>query len=111
MPTAVIDTASSGDNTIVAAKTGYTVRVTGYELVVAGAVTVQWFSDTGSGKVKLSGAMSFAANGGVTVAPMPPSGSGAPMSHFDTAAGKALNLNLGGPVQVSGHLTYFYQAA
>ena len=44
--------------------------------------------------------MSLAANGGLA----PTGDPTCPL--FETAAGELLNLNLGGAVQVSGHVTY-----
>lgn len=95
---AKIDAASSGDNTIVAAVTGKKIRVIKYSLVCAGAVTVTFASAAGTG-TKLTGTMSFAANGGIA-------DGFCPAGHFETAAGALLNMSLGGAVQVSGSLTY-----
>ncbi len=100
--TAVISAASSGTNTVVsgvAASAGAPakiIRVLSYVIVCLTAVTVTWKT---SGGASISGAMSFAATGGVAV-PFNPLG------HFDTVAGDDLVLNLGSAVQCSGHLTY-----
>ena len=91
-----IDVASSGDNTIVSAVEGKKIRVLQYALVCSDAVTVQWKS---SGGTALSGAMSFAANGGISC-PF------SPVGLFETAIGEGLVLNLSAAVQVSGHLVY-----
>lgn len=93
---AKIDTASSGDNTIVAAVAGYRIRVLSYVFGVGNTQQVKWKSGAST---DLTGPMPFAQYGGVTV----------PVSQFgqvQTAPGEALVLNLGNAVQVSGHLTY-----
>lgn len=96
---AQINAAALGDNTLVAAVPGLKIKVVSYVMVAASAVTARLYS--GAAGTPLSGAMSFAANGGVA---MP----GEPSSHLlETAAGAALVLNLGAAVQVSGHIAYF----
>ena len=94
---AVIDNATAGDNSIVAAVDGKKIRVLSYALVAAAAVTVRF--ESGAGGTALTGQMSFAANGGVSC----PFNEG---GWFETAAGAALNLELGGAVSVDGHLSY-----
>lgn len=94
---AVIDHASSGDNTLVAAVTGKKIRVLAYTLIASGAVTVRF--ESGASGTALSGQMSLASNGGVSAGYLPD-------GHFETAAGALLNLELGGAVSVDGHLTY-----
>lgn len=94
---AIIDHATSGNNTIVAAVTGKSICVLAYTLVTADAVTVRF--ESGAGGTALTGQMSFAANGGVSVAH-------APDCHFATAKGALLNLELGSAVSVDGHLKY-----
>lgn len=95
--TAVINaTTTSGDNDIVAADTnGNRIRVIGYVLVAAAATTVTWKRGT----TALSGAMSLAANGGVS----------APLNDttpwLQTAANEKLVLTLGAGA-VAGHVTY-----
>lgn len=93
---ASIDVATAGDNTLVAAVTGKQLRVLSYALVAGGAVAVRWKSGAAT---NLSGAMSFAANGGVAPA-------WSPVGLLQTVAGDALVLNLSAAVQVSGHLVY-----
>lgn len=93
---AKISCSSSVANEIVAAVTGHRYRVLNYTLVVTGAVTAK----CQSASTDLTGPMPFAANGGVSPPESPRFG------HFVTAAGEALNLNLGGAVAVAGHLTY-----
>lgn len=94
---AAISCSSSGNNTIIAAVTGYKIIVHAYTLVVTTAVTCRWYD--GAGGTALSGAMPFGANGGVST-PFNTVG------HFTTTAGTALVLSLGSGVQVSGHITY-----
>jgi hypothetical protein len=97
--TAPINTAASGDTTIVAAQPGKRVFVFGYVLVASGAVTVQWKS----GANALTGAMALAANGGLVV-------NGSPDTMMlQTNPGEALILTLGGAVQASGHVMYGVQ--
>lgn len=88
-----ISTSSSGNTELVAAVAGYPVVVIAYTLVCGDAVNVK-FSDGAD----LTGAMPFAANGGVS-APHNRDG------HFATRPGYPLNLNLSGAVAVAGHLT------
>lgn len=97
MLNAVIDHASSGDNTLVAAVTGKHIRVHSLFLVAAGAVTVRF--ESGASGTALTGQMTMAANG-VLVLPFNPAG------WFETAASQLLNLELGGAVSVDGVLNY-----
>jgi hypothetical protein len=97
---AVIDTASSGDNTIVAADATKKIKVVSYSIVVSAAVSVRWKS----GATSKSGAMAFAANGGIALA----GNVNAPL--FETAVNNALVLNLGSANQASGHVAYFLEA-
>ena len=101
MKYAKIDISASGANQIVAAVTGKKIRVLAYTIIAAGAVTAKWQTNS----TDLSGAMSLAANGGAapSVSVLAPGGV---YGLFETAPGEALNLNLGGAVNVSGHLTY-----
>lgn len=94
---AVINAASSGDNTIISAVVGKKIRVLSYTLITADAVDVRW--ESGAGGTALSGVMSFGANGGVSPA-FDPTG------HFETASNTLLNMELSAAVQVSGHLKY-----
>jgi len=97
MAYASISAATSGaGNTIVAAVAGKQIRVMGYVLDSVTAVTIQWFSNT----TALSGSMSMGATS--TLACPIDNGDG----WFETAAGEALKMTLGGAVQVSGHLVY-----
>jgi hypothetical protein len=94
---AIIDAATSGDNTIVAAVTAKKIRVHSLFLVAAGAVTARF--ESGAGGTALTGQMSFAANGGIA---MPFNEGG----WFETAAGSLLNLELSGAISVDGGLSY-----
>lgn len=90
-----INAASSGANTIYAGATGLRIRVLGYVIVAAGAVTATWKS----GSTGLTGAMSL-ITGVPAVAPMV---ANRDYGHLVTAAGDDLVLTLSGAVQVSGH--------
>lgn len=98
MASAVISAASSGANTIVAAQAGKVIVVQSYTFVVNNNVTVTWKS----GSTAISGAMLCGPTNlcpGMSI-PYNPNGM------FETAAGEALILTLGGAIQVSGFLTY-----
>ena len=93
---AVIDTAVSGDNTIVAADATRKIKVVSYVVVGDAALLVRWKS----GATNLSGAMSLAANGGVATA--------APGTWlFETAVNANLILNLSAAIGARGPLAYF----
>lgn len=94
---AVISSASSGNNTLVAAVTGKRIRVLSLFLVATGAVTVRF--ESAADGTALSGQMAIAANGSL-VLPYNEAG------WLQTVAGELLNLELSGGVQVSGALTY-----
>lgn len=93
-----ISTAASGATTLVAADSTRHINVVSFAVVASGAVTVQF---TGTGN--LTGAMAFAANGGLS-ASAPPGG-----FLFQTGVNQLLAIVLGGAVQVSGFLTYYLQ--
>lgn len=94
---AVIDHATLGDNTIVAAVTGKKIRVLAVFLVAAAAVTIRF--ESGAGGTALTGQMVLAANGGFTL-PFNPEG------WFETAAAALLNLELSAAASVDGALAY-----
>lgn len=94
---AVIDAASSGDNTIVSAVAGRKIRVLSLFLVSTTAVTVRF--ESGASGTALTGAMATGANG-TLVLPHNPAG------WFETAAGALLNMELGGAVSADGGLSY-----
>lgn len=91
---AAISSTGSGDTVaLVASKK---IRVLSMFLVAAAATTVKFQSGASSDK---TGAMSFAANGGISL-PYNPVG------WFETAAGEKLNHVLGSSVAFAGGLTY-----
>lgn len=94
---AVIDTPSVGATTIVTGVAGKHIVVLAYVVVVSDDVTVQWLSNA----TALTGPMSLSANGGISV-----STESAQVGALETALGQPLKINLGSPVQVSGHITY-----
>lgn len=98
----VIDDATSGNNTIVAAVASKRIRVLSYVLVPAADVVVRF--ESGAGGTALTGQMTLLAEDGV----VGPSSLSADCTHgcFETAAGSLLNLELSGAVSVDGHLTY-----
>lgn len=97
---AKIDTASAGDNAIVSAVAGRKIRVTAIKFSVASDVTTKWMTGTGLGAVELGDAETWKAGGGM-------SDNWGPYGYFfETAVGEALNLYLGGAVQVSGWINY-----
>jgi hypothetical protein len=94
---AIIDAATSGDNTLVAAVASKKIRVLSLMLVAAGTVTVRF--ESGASGTALSGQMNLVANSGFTL-PFNPLG------WFETAVNTLLNLELSGAVSVDGMLTY-----
>jgi len=95
---AVIDAASSGDNTIVAAVgVGVKVRVLAAFMVAAGDVTARF--ESGAAGTALTGQMSLTTNSGF-VLPFCPGG------WFETADNTLLNLELSGATSVDGSLVY-----
>lgn len=101
---AAINASASGDNEIVPAKTGMTIRVLAYFLVAAAEVVTTWKSGAST---ELSGPMTLIK--GVPLAPTPAMPGTLRPALVETTAGEALNLGLGGAVQVSGHLEYEYR--
>jgi hypothetical protein len=96
-----IDTATSGDNTLVTPPAGKQIVVVQYTLIAAGAVSVRWKSGASN---NLSGALPLAANSAISadLGGNYPGRQGA----LATNAGQALVLNLSANVQVSGHIVY-----
>lgn len=92
-----ISCATSGNNTLVSAVTGYKIRVHNIVAVATSAVTMKFQS--GAAGTDLTGAMPFGDNGGFAPG-------FDPYGHFETAASTLLNLSLGGAIQVSGYLVY-----
>jgi hypothetical protein len=103
-----IDTAASGNVALVTFNSGDTIYVCGYDVVVSGAVSIQFVYGDDAGcatnETNLTGPMAFAANGGISV---PNTGS----VQFKTAASKELCVELSGAVQTSGILKYVKTAA
>lgn len=94
---AVIDAATLGNNTIVAAVTAKKIRVTSLFLVAGAANTLRFQSAAGG--TALTGQMVMAANG---VLALPHNANG----WFETAAGALLNLELAAAATVDGALNY-----
>lgn len=94
---AVIDNATSGDNTIVAAVTGKKIRVLNIVLVSAGSMTVRF--ESGAGGTALTGQMTVAAGSGFAPG-FDPTG------HFETAASALLNLELSAATSADGWINY-----
>jgi hypothetical protein len=93
----IIDAASSGDNTILAAVTSKKIRVVSLVLVSAGTVNVRF--ESGAGGTALTGQMNLVANTGF-VLPYNPVG------WFETASNTLLNLELSAAISCDGCLTY-----
>jgi hypothetical protein len=107
MPSAVIAASASGDNTVLAGVAGYAIRVQAFCLSFSsGAVNAQWKSDVGGGATNLTGLFYGPLAAGppqtVVVPEVAPAGRGL----FQTAAGKALNLNLSAAVAVGGFVDH-----
>lgn len=93
----VIDHATSGDNTLVAAIAGKKIRVLDLMLVAAGTVNVRF--ESGAGGTALTGVINLTAQAGFAPGFNP-------AGHFEAAAGQLLNLELSGAVSVDGWLVY-----
>jgi hypothetical protein len=94
---AIIDAATSGDNTLIAAVASKKIRVLSLFLVSAGTVNVRF--ESGASGTALTGQMNLVANTGF-VLPYNPHG------WFQTAADTLLNLELSGAVSVDGAISY-----
>lgn len=97
-----IDTASSGDQTIVAGVAGKTIRI--YDMVWRASGTVNVTLKDGAG-TNLEGVHNCIQGDGIVYDEKT---SGEP--HFILASGNAFILNLSGATQVSGHLWYTQEA-
>ena len=95
---AVIDAASSGNNTVVAAVTGKKIRVLALVMTMTGTAVTIRFEDGASGTA-LAGQMQPTQGQTVTL-PFNPVG------WFETSAATLLNLELGGAQSVDGVLVY-----
>jgi len=95
---AVIDVASAGDNTIVAAVASKKITVLGFHLTTSGgANTYRW--ESGASGTALTGQMTLADDTQATVG-----FAGVPL--FQTAVNTLLNLELSGATSVDGWVTY-----
>lgn len=94
---AVVDAASSGDNTLVAAVTDKKIRVLAVFLVSAGDLTARF--ESGAGGTALTGQMTLTSNSGF-VLPFNPVG------WFETGSNTLLNLELSAATSVDGSLVY-----
>jgi hypothetical protein len=94
---AIIDAASSGDNTLLAAVASRKIRVLSAFLVSSGSVNVRF--ESGAAGTALTGQMNLVANTGF-VLPYTPHG------WFETAVNTLLNLELSAAVSVDGSFTY-----
>ena len=95
---AVIDAASSGNNTVVAAVTGKKIRVLALAMTMTGTAVTIRFEDGASGTA-LTGQMQPRQGQTVTL-PFNPVG------WFETSAATLLNQELGGAQSVDGVLVY-----
>ena len=94
---AVIDVASSGDNTLVAADATKKIRVFSLFMIAAGTVTARF--ESAAGGTAKTGQMNLVANTGF-VLPFNPLG------WFETAANELLNLELSAAISVDGCFQY-----
>lgn len=94
---AVIDDATSGDNTLVAAVASRKIRVLALFMVSAGTVNARF--EDGAAGTALTGQMNLVANSGFTL-PFNPAG------WFETSVNTLLNLELSAAVSVDGSITY-----
>ncbi len=91
-----IDKNTAAQHEMVQAIANTRIRLLGYAIIADALVDVTWRSAA----TDKSGPLGAGANGGVSY----PGTQDSPA--LETAAGEALNLNLAGAVQVSGHGTY-----
>lgn len=94
---AQINAAASGNNSIVSATAGQTIRVYAWCFVVEGSVKVKWRDNANA--ADLHPAQQFYAGGGIVIDPI-----GEPI--LVTATAGDLQLNLTASVQVSGWVLY-----
>lgn len=104
---AKIDTASSGNTTLVAANANARIRVHNYVFVAGGTVNVKFVG----GSTDLTGAMTCSSGSGVSSPGATPTTADQEACLFYTAKNEALIINLSGAVQVSGHLAYSLEPA
>ena len=94
---AVIDAATSGNNTLVAAVAGKKIRILAVFMIAAGTVIARF--ESAADGTAMSGQMNLAITSGFCL-PFSEAGWG------ETVAGDLLNLELGGAVSVDGMLVY-----
>jgi len=94
---AVIDAATSGNNTLVSAVSTKIIRVHSLFVVAAGTVNVRF--ESGADGTALTGQMNLVVNTGFAL-PWNPKG------WFQTAASALLNMELSAAISVDGSLTY-----
>ncbi len=94
---AILDAATSGNNTLVAAVSGKKIRVLQLMLVAAGTVNVRF--ESGADGTALSGQMQLVAQTGFSL-PFSPTG------WFETASNTLLNLELSAAISCDGLLVY-----
>ncbi len=99
---AKVDTATGGDTQVVAASVGNKIKLLSCKLVSSGTVSTKWRSGT----TDLEGANPLVANSGYIL----PASSPGQGHYLETAVNTALNINLSGAVQVSGHISYYLEA-
>ena len=98
---AVINAASSGDNTLqAAAGASNKIRVLALNIVVGDAVNVRLESGTGAAGTAMTGIYEFNGKGDGLVLPF------SPVGWFETAANTLLNLELSAAVSVDGSFVY-----
>lgn len=98
-----INLSALGDTTVVPAIAGYRVRVLGYVIAAAGAVSVQFKS----GANVISGPMAMVAGSNITTHPS----AGTEQSELgvvQTNPDEAFVINLSAAVAVGGHVNYKY---
>ena len=98
-----INLSTLGDTTVVPAIAGYRVRVLGYVISAAGAVSVQFKS----GSNAISGPMSLVAGSNIATHPSA-STEQSEMGVVQTNPGEAFVINLSAAVAVGGHVNYKY---
>ena len=96
---AKIATADSGATVIVAAVTGYKIKVCHVNVTASNAVNVKWQSAS----TDLTGLAYLTQYSGYETAFCPPAFG----CLFETAVGEALNINLSGAIAVGGFITYY----
>lgn len=94
---AVIDSATSGDNELVAAVSGKKIVVLQLLLISAGSMTVRF--ESGAGGTALTGQMNVVQGSGFRL-------EYSPIGHFATVAGESLNMELSSAVSADGYLKY-----